>query len=282
MPYTSNSLDPTGYTTALIRYLHSGVPRYRVRIADASGPKAFSSLHSRHPALHASNVSRISSILNVFRLCFFYHCLTIAIDPETRIRPGVRPFQDCWVGVADDIIGTDPKLSGCHLERLALGLRICSDDDHTVLLAFRYAENLDDTNLRDAGLIALPTRNILMSRFLDEDPTTATGINTSLYRRLRLSIPSSSHKAVQLTFSPAQFPPSTDAELIWNIEDCNAEVGYCRWWMTTYHSASEGLTEGGHGVGYAGVHGADGVDAVSKEADDKAVMVKQPFTRAQL
>lgn len=232
----SGFLDTTGYETARIRYLHPGVPNYRVPIVEAVGPKVFSSVHPPNLIPDAFDISDIDSTPNTKQLKFFLHCLTVAVDPESRIRPGVRPFQDFWVGIANDITTTDPEPSGCHIQRLALGLRISSDAYHSVHIAYRYANQLDGTAIQDAGLIAIPTRNVLMSAFVEEDPTTALGIETALYRRLRQTIPSDAHKAVQLTFSPYRFPPSTHAELIFNIDDCAQEMGYCRMWMATMQS----------------------------------------------
>lgn len=185
--------------------------------------------------LRISDISNIDSILAIYPLRFFYHCLTIALDPHTRIRPGVRPDQDFWVGVADDITSSDPEPAGCHLESLALGLRISSDDHLTVHLAFRYTDETH-RDIRDCGLIVIPTRNILGSRYLDTDSNTENGVYTPLYHRLRAFIPSSNHKAVQLTFSPHRFPKTTEAEVVFNLSDCVAEMGYVRQWIVAYHS----------------------------------------------
>lgn len=212
----------------------------------------FSSVHPPNlvPNAFSFDTSDIDSHPGVNKLVFefFWHCLTVAVDPETLARPGVRPLQDCWVGLADDITAADPEPIGCHIQRLALGLRICSDTKHSVHIAYRYGNESSGTSIRDAGLIAIPARNVLMSAFVEEDPTSALGIETALYRRLRQTIPGNAHKAVQLTFDPNQFPPSTHAEFIFNIDDCNQEVGYCRLWMarmlSTDGSSSGEATEG--------------------------------------
>lgn len=269
------------------------MPTYRVPIVEAVGPKIFTSVHPPNVIPDVFDISDIDSVLETRKLEFFLHCLTVAVDPETRARPGVRSFQDCWVGVADDITADDPEPRGCHIQRLALGLRISSDANHSIHLAFRYANQSNDTAIQDAGLIAIPTRNILMSRFVEEDPTTALGIETNVYRRLRQTIPDSAHKAVQLTFSPFQFPPSTHAELIFNIDDCEPLMGYCKLWMAGFagsHSteaSSSGEVTDDDVVRVSGVNGQDStanglVGVVTKEKDAIPVTVKTSFIESIL
>lgn len=269
------------------------MPTYPVPKVEAIGPKSFSSIHPPNHVLDTfDSITKLDAVVALYRLKFFWHCLTVAIDSDTRIRPGVRPFQDFWVGIAEDITAANPTPSGCYMQRLALGPRICSDEKHSVHITFRYSNKLGDTAIQDAGLIAIPTRNVMMSRFIDEDPATALGIETTLYRALRRSIPSGAHKAVQLTFSPFEFPLSTHAELIFNIDDCNSEVGYCRWWLAKFHSTSENLS-GGAAIAHSGIARYDGVDGkdfkanglvgfVDEEEAAEPVAVKVSSTKSPL
>lgn len=241
-----SSFDFSTYVPARIIDTHTGVPTYSVALADATGLKVFISLLNPDSDLESPDILSINTIVSRYGLKFFVHCVTVAFEPSTRIRPGVRSGYDLYIGVADDTTPTNPTPQGCHIESLALAMQISSNTQLTVFLAMRYTDGAK-TDICDAGLIAIPTRNIFTphSVFTDSHDDDYT-LYTPLYSCLRKSIPPSAHRAAQLTFAPDRFPATTAAELIPGLNDC-AVWEYVQIWIEMHHRRSDRFDDSSSG-----------------------------------
>lgn len=118
------------------------------------------------------------------------------------------------------------------MEIIGLLMRVCGNEEVTVLLAVRYGWR-GRVVVDRVGLVAIPTRHLNTSEWDAEDPDTFGQLNTRLYQSLVSRIPRENHQAIQLTFQPHIFPREGIAECYPCIDDCrdNTDMGYTRQWM---------------------------------------------------
>lgn len=198
---------------------HQGIPSIIVLTVDATAGKALDNLRYRHPSLQRFSLDEVTMLMASIPASFCWHALSIAVDEETFARPLIKPGFDCYVW------------SATGLERIGLGCRVSWDFRVTVIVAYRYAPE-DQNTVNGTGLFVVPTRNVGEEFHVAAPGTQEPGntIDTPTFRYIKSFISRENHKEVQLTFPPDRFPSRVIAESVYNAPEFMEEMGHLRDW----------------------------------------------------